>query len=158
MPPKKRICRDHQLPLDDGPVPEYKRRPTYVQNQLRKIRQSSARVQPPAAEESVTTASPEVAEDIRKPVATQLSRKVLRQINCNTKMDPALSRLLAAADMTTEEIRAERINQTKKDRLKYLMGKVNAETPPPWHEATNIWYEIVQLENSIDEYKQKVAK
>ncbi|BFG02789.1 uncharacterized protein DMAD_02201 [Drosophila madeirensis] len=177
MPPMKRICRDDQLPLDDGPVPAYKRRPPYIQNQLRKIREAFGPVQ-----ESVTQASPEVTEDSPQsvaedspqsvaedspqsvaeespqPVAAPAPRRVLRQINFNTEMDPALSRLLAAADMTTEEIRAERIHKTKEDRLQYLLKKVNAETPPPWDVSTRIWYEIDQLENSIEAYKQKVAK
>ncbi|KAH8420279.1 hypothetical protein KR009_008636 [Drosophila setifemur] len=43
-----------------------------------------------------------------------------------------------------------------RQRLITLLNKINADPPPRWHQATQMWVEVDQLEDRIEKYEAKM--
>ncbi|XP_023174573.1 uncharacterized protein LOC111601949 [Drosophila hydei] len=93
--------------------------------------------------------------DMTLEVASETDKCTTRNKACQT-VKTGVKR--SSSDSQMDNLRAVMFQRRKmsidldRTRLEKLMETINADPPPPWHEASLMWLEVDKLENRIEEF------
>ncbi|XP_017155347.1 uncharacterized protein LOC108164224 [Drosophila miranda] len=132
-------------------------------DQLSMIRRGVKRASQPAhfhvvPKERFITARASVAGAISPPLANEKACQatpVGKELKIRRPTAVASSRPRQIPPIPMEETRKESVYNKEVKRLKYLMEIVNADKPPNWSLASDMWREIDYLERRIDAYQNE---